>query len=220
MQAESRQEETELVAFIDESRKPARNPATGGISRFGEHYVVAAAVVLRGDIAEVRSQLQEIQLKVGYPLHYQDLSPSRQARALELVGEITDWDGYLFETDRALPSANYSEHHVRAKIIERAFGYLDNEVGVSHAILETRGLEGSGFSHLNQKDHDVLRRLQRQETISPEFQIDHSDKSEGILQISDLLAGSRTDWLCAKRPDQFPLISHRIRSIESVFSNP
>ena len=220
MQAESRQEESDLVAFIDESRKPVRNPATGDISGLGEYYVVAAAVVLRGDIAKIRNQLQEIRMKVGYPLHYQELSPTRQAKALERVGEITDWDGYLFETDRALPSVSYSEHHVRAKVIERTFGYLDNEVGVRHATLETRGLKGSSFGLLNQKDHDVLHRLQRREAISPDFKIDHFDKSEAILQICDLLAGSRTDWLCAKRPDQFPLISHRIRSIETVFSNP
>lgn len=212
--------ETELVSFIDESRKPVRDPATGRVAGSGEHYVVAAAVVLRGDVAEIRNQLQEVQLRVGHPLHYQELSPSRQAQALELVDEITDWDGYLFETDRALPSASYSEHHVRAKLIERAFGYLDNEVGVRHATLETRGSEGSNFSLLNQKDHDVLRRLQRWEAISTEFQIGHSDKSAGILQICDLLAGARTDLLCTKRPHQFPLISHRVRSIESVFSNP
>ncbi len=212
--------ETELVSFIDESRKPVRDPATGRVAGSGEHYVVAAAVVLRGDVAEIRNQLREVQLRVGHPLHYQDLSPTWQAKVLEHIDEIADWDGYLFETDRPLPATNYSEHHVRAKVIERAFTHLDNELGVRHAILETRGLAGTDFSSLDQKDHDVLHRLQRQEVISAGFQISHTDKSEAILQISDLLAGSRSDWLCGKSSDAFPRISHRIRSVESVFSNP
>ena len=106
---------TELIAFLDESRKPLRDPATRRLDTHGrKHYVVAAAVVIDGDSPNIRSWLKQIEAEGGYPLHYQDLSTARRVRALEAIDEIGGWDGYLYETARALPDAGHSEHHVRA----------------------------------------------------------------------------------------------------------
>lgn len=94
----------ELAAFLDESRKPIRNAATRRVAERGRHYyVVAAAVVLDGDVADIRSQLEQVGAEVGVQLHYRNLSVSRRAKALEAIDRIGGWDGYLFETARPLP---------------------------------------------------------------------------------------------------------------------
>ena len=129
---------TELVAFLDESRKPIRNPATRRVGDHGrKHYVVAAAVVIGGDISNIRSQLRQVEAGLGYPLHYRELSTARRVKALGAIDGIDGWDGYLYETARPLPDAGYSEHHVRAKVIEQALTHLSSQ-GVVEAVLETR----------------------------------------------------------------------------------
>lgn len=50
----------ELVAFVDEPRKPVRDEATGRVAGEGGHYVVAAAVVLRGDADDCRLALRDL----------------------------------------------------------------------------------------------------------------------------------------------------------------
>ena len=208
---------TELTAFLDESRKPIRNPATGRVDDLGRnHYVVAAAVVLDGDIPNIRRQLERIEAEIGYPLHYQDLSTARRVEVLEVIAGIDGWDGYLFETARALPDAHYSEHHVRAKLVADALTYLSSQ-GVVEAVLETRAGTNRRFLPLDDKDHDVVRRLQRQEAIPDSFRISHDDKTEAILQIADLPAGARSDWLCDVNREAHARIGHRVRAIRTVF---
>ena len=126
---------TELIAFLDESRKPIRNPKTRRVGEPGRYYyVVAAAVVIDGDIPNIRSQLGRVEAGLGYPLHYRELSTARRVSALEAIDRIDGWDGYLYETARPLPGAGYSEHHVRAKIIAEAFTHLSSQ-GVVEAVL-------------------------------------------------------------------------------------
>jgi len=45
--ADSRDRPDDLIAFLDESRKPVRDGRTGRVSGRGDHYVVVAAVVWR-----------------------------------------------------------------------------------------------------------------------------------------------------------------------------
>ncbi|MCQ3805561.1 MAG: DUF3800 domain-containing protein [Acidimicrobiia bacterium] len=183
------------MAFLDESRKPLRDSATRRLDTHGrKHYVVAAAVVIDGDSPNIRSRLKQIEAEGGYPLHYQDLSTARRVKALEAIDGIDGWDGYLYETARGLPDAGHSEHHVRAKVIERALTHLSSE-GVVKATLETRAGTNRRFLPLDNKDHDVMRRLQRQQAIPGSFRISHNDKTEAILQIADLLAGAHSDAL-------------------------
>lgn len=140
---------TELIAFPDESRKPTRNPATGRVDSRGlRHYVVAAAAVINGDIPNIRRQLRQVEDRLGYPLHYRNLSTTRRMQTLE-ADHIDGWDGYLHETARALPDPSPSEHHVRAKTVTEAFTYLSSERaedtpnwhGIS-ADTASRGLKG------------------------------------------------------------------------------
>ena len=175
---------TEPIAFLDESRKPIRDPATGRVDDRGlRHYVVAAAVVIGGDSPNIRRQLERIKAEIGYPLHYQDLSTARRVEALEAIDGIDGWDGYLFETARPLSDAGHSEHHVRARLVAEALTYLSSQ-GVVEAVLETRAGTNWRFLPLDDKDHDVVRRLQRQETVPDSFRIRHDDKT-GLTEYLD-----------------------------------
>lgn len=210
---------TELIAFLDESRKPLRDPVTRRVDAHGrKHYVVAAAVVIDGDSPNLRRWLEQVESEVGYPLHYQDLSTARRVAALEAIDGIDGWDGYLYETARALPDAGYDEHHVRAKVIERALTHLSSE-GVVRATLETRAGTNRRFLPLDNKDHRVVRKLRRQKAIPDDFRISHSNKTETMLQIADLLAGARSDHLCGVNRETFWRISHRVRTTHKVFDD-
>ena len=208
--------DTELVAYLDESRKPMRNPATGRVDHRFHHYVVAAVVILDGESADIRHRLGRIGGRFGYPLHYRSLGPGSRIGALEGIEEINGWDGYIFETARALPDAHFKEHHVRAKIMEAAFVRLCSE-GIMRAVLETRSAPMQGFT-LDQKDHQVLNRLQRQKSVLAGFRISHADKTEAILQLPDLLAGSRSDWLCSVDRNPYARVSHRVLAPTPLFA--
>ncbi len=116
-----------------------------------------------------------------------------------------------------LPDARYSEHHVRAKVIAEALTHLGSE-GVVEAVLETRAGTNKDFQPLDNKDHQVLRKLQRQGAVPDSFRIRHDDKTEAILQIADLLAGARSDGLCGVNRETYYRISHRVRATRTVFS--
>ena len=207
---------TELTAFLDESRKPIRNPATGRVAnQKGYYYVVAAAVVLDGDAAHIRHQLGLVRTDIGVDLHYRNLSMTRRTAALEAIDQIDGWDCYLFETARPLSDTHYSEHHIRSKIIGEAFTHLSSE-GVAEAVLETRAGTKQAFQPLDNKDHRVLRKLQRQGAVPYSFRIRHQDKTEPILQIADLLAGARSDERCDVDRETYYRISHRIRTTRTV----
>lgn len=208
---------TELVAFLDESVKPMRDPATAAVSRTGRHYVLAAAVVLDGDIDELRGSLDRITASIGRQLHYRDLSRQHRVRSLEAVAAIEGWEGYVFETARPFLARNLSEHHVRATLVGNAFEFLSLSRGVARAVIETRSHPTAGFVTLDQKDHDVLHRLRRREEIAGAFEICHATKAEPILQMADLLAGARSDWLCGVDRDPYSVITHKIRSTRTVF---
>jgi len=129
----------DLVAYLDESRKPVRDLATGRVAGRGEHYVVAAAVVIDGDLGAIRAEITDIETRLRYRLHYADLrGRERKTAVLTALDEVDGWDAYVFETRRPLPTRNFSEHHVRAKILAVAFTLLGNDVGTSRVVLETR----------------------------------------------------------------------------------
>ena len=165
----------------------------------------------------MRRSLNQISVEIGHPLHYRELSRRRRIQALEAIAAITDWEGYIFETARPVLARNLSEHHVRAKLIGDAFAYLSLSRGVARAVLETRSHPAAGFVALDQKDHDVLRRLRRRDEIAGDFEITHASKAEPILQIADLLAGTRSDWLCGVNREPHGIIAHRVRSTRSSF---
>lgn len=209
---------SDLVAFIDESKKPMRDPATGRVAERGEHYVVAAAVVIDGD-NDIRAAVADIEQRLGYRLHYADLrSRERRLAAVIELERVAGWDGYLFETARPLPSRHHSEHHIRAKTLTSAFAILGVDGGVTRIILETRATPSRGFTQLDQKDHEVLQKLLTRKTVPADLRISHTDKSEPLLAIADILAGARSDFLCLADQEAYPLIAHRVLRIEQLFT--
>ena len=173
--------------------------------------------VPHGDSSNIRRQLERVESEIGIELHYRDLSTARRTEALEAIDRIDGWYGYMFETARALP-AHYNEHHVRAKVIAEALTHLSSE-GVVEAVLETRAGPKKDFQPLDNKDHQVLRKLQRQGAVPDSFRIRHDDKTEAILQIADLLAGARSDDLCGVNRETYYRISHRVRATRTVFDD-
>ncbi len=209
---------TDLIAFLDESKKPVRDPATGRPSGRGDHYVVAAAIVIEGD-TDIRTAINEVERRLGFPLHYADLrSRGRRLAAIAELERIGGWEGYLFETARPLPVRRYSEHHIRAKTLEAAFTALHEVGGVSRIVLETRATPAKGFLELDEKDHAVLQRLLSREVVPGDFTIAHADKTERMLAIADVLAGARSDYLCFADQEAYPLIAHRVRSVKTLFA--
>jgi hypothetical protein len=205
----------ELVAFIDESMKPLRDRATGKPTS-NAFYVVAAAIVLEGDLSCIRAELAEIEKQFGCPIHYGDLGHDRRVEAAEAIVSIAGWDGYLFETSHALSPRHHKEKYVRNKAMKEAFSYLGSEEGVSQAVLETRADPKKGFLALDQDDHEVLQKLLARKEVPSDFRISHQSKSEPVLQLADVLAGARSDFLCGVNQDVYPRIAHRVRSTRKV----
>ena len=208
---------TNLVAFIDESKKPVRDPATGRVAGTGDHYVVAAAVVLSGDLDDVRGALVAATQALGFPFHYADLrSRSRRLAALDAILAIDAWDAFLFETARPMSPRHNSEHHLRSKTLAAALRHLSTEVGTSRVVLETRAHPGRGLDQLDRKDHQVLQRLISLGEVAHGLSLGHVDKAEPVLQVSDVLAGVRTDHLCSVDRELYARVAHRVQKIVTV----
>lgn len=207
---------TQIVGYLDESMKPVRDAKSGKVigSNPRYHYVVAAVVLLEEDTDSVRGSLVDIRTRLGFPLHYADLrSQQRRQDAIEAIDSLSEWDVYMFETEEPFRG---SEHHVRAKILESAFMHLRNSEKVQHLVLETRSHPDGGFEKLNENDHRVLRKLINKKEVSADFRISHDGKSESLLQIPDIIAGARSDHLCAVDREAYAMVSHRVRDIKSV----
>lgn len=207
---------TDLIGFIDESRKPMRDRRTGRVLAAANHYVVAAGVVLAGDLQPIRLQLAKLETDLGFPLHYSDMSRERRRRVAQSVSAIGGWDGYLFETARPLPRRHYSEHFVRSKVVGAAFECLSSDVEVTVATLETRNHPSKGLYQLDEKDHQVLQSLVSEKRVASGFRITHTDKSERVLALADILAGARTDYLCGVDVEPFAILTHLVRRTVKV----
>lgn len=197
----------DLTAYIDESCKPVRDRKSRRAST-QQHYVAASAIILNGDEQRLRADLDALQHAIDAPLHYYQLSTTKRIEVAKRLADIDGWEGGTFET--GLPyGPSTSEHHARAKVIGAALTVLPTK-GATHVVLEARGVANVGFGKLNQKDHDVLRKLQHQKQVPRELRIEHRTKDELILAIADFVAGARTDHLCGVTDQPHALLAHRI----------
>lgn len=152
-------DDAKLLAFVDESCKPVRDPSTGRALADGYRYVLTCAVVFEADIAAVRHDLLNLEAGLGRPLHYREMGRDAREAALKHVATLDTWDGALFETSQAVLRQRQSEHHVRAKLLERALISLSEKFGVVEIVMESRSKLQLGPGQLDQKDHQVLRKL-------------------------------------------------------------
>ncbi len=204
----------DLIAFIDESKRPIRNRRTGKADTTQWHYVLAAVVIMRTDLDNVRRKILQIEADLNYELHYHEMkSHTRRRNAIDAIGEITEWESYITETNKPIkPGADY-EHGARASQLRSCFSYL-HSLEIKNLVLETRAMP-NGNQTLDAKDASVLEKLRHQTDIDNNFRLDHVTKNETILKIADLLASSRTDMLCAKDESIYPRIGHRATIIKS-----
>jgi len=212
-------DETTLVAFIDESRKPARDRRTGRVAPEGQHYAVASAVILAGDADPIRAALVDIAGEVtgGNRLRWSDLSAARRRRVLAGVLTIDAWEGRLYETGEGVLTSRTPDVRVRAYALGAAFDHLSTEVGVLHAVLETRSQPILGFTTHDEQDRSLLVSRRQKGVTAADFTIEHLGKEEPLLWLADVLAGMRTDYLCWADRELYPIISHRVASEVTVW---
>lgn len=208
-------DDLDVVAFLDESRKPIRDPQSGRPVASELHYAVAAAMLFRGDLESLRADLVSIARNVGGSLHYADLGPGRRIAALTALGELDGWEGLIYET--AVPlSHRIPERRTRARLLGVAFPDLLNRHEVHTITLETRASPQRGFSQLDQHDHSTWQSLVDQGLVPRRRVLTHGDKSEPLLWVADLMAGARTDHLCAVNRGNYAIISHRVTASTPV----
>jgi hypothetical protein len=209
--------ETDLVAYLDESKKPVRDESTGKVLPTHEYYVVAAAIVLSGEAHEVRAALATAVDRLRYRLHYREFrSVQRRAEALDAIAAIDGWEAYIFETAKPMSNRHNSEHHLRSKTLGTAFNVLSTEVGVNDVVLESRAHLARGFTSLDRNDNSVLKSLRDDGVVPPELSIRHADKAESLFQLPDLVAGARTDHLCGVDRQFYARIANRVRLVTAV----
>lgn len=208
-------DELEILAFLDESNKPVRDPATGKVANTGNRYVVAAAVVLRGDAEPIRNELRALRDRIGYDLHYSDLGRKSRTQVLIGLSEIDGWEGIIYQSAQAVPPLQ-PDQRTRARIQRAAFQDLTSLRGVTRIVVETRATTRRGFRKLDMHDEATWDSLRKQGLVPLSGEMEHGDKTEPLLWISDLLAGARTDELCRTERGFYALVSHRVRKVVSV----
>ena len=204
-----------MTGFVDESMKPVRGMATKG-SKGQSYYVVASAVVLTGDISETRKGVLDLRESLGYELHYNDKLLEGRIAMVEGILGLQSWDCYLFETATSFKISKGIERRVRSRALREAFRTLGKDVGLESLVLETRSNpKKNDFTH-DRRDHADLQKLQSRKEVPSTFKISHGDKTEPILWIADVLAGARSDHLCGRFKEIYPLLSHRVTDIIAV----
>lgn len=208
----------ELVAFVDESRKPVRDERTGAVAGSGDHYVVAAAVVMTGDVQSCREEVAAVAAahNGARPLRWKDLGKQRRRDVVMSLIDLDHWDALLYETKRPVSPRNLTDARVRALILRNALEDLSIVRGVVHATLETRSQPSKGFTTHDRRDNDVLQSLLSRGDVDPDFRISHDGKAESLLWIADAVAGARTDFKCGVDREMYSLMAHRIQAIVSV----
>jgi hypothetical protein len=211
--------ETSLVAYLDESRKPVRDRRTGRVAQEGQHYAVAAAVMFAGDADHVREALVAIAVEAtgGHRLRWYDLGVTKRRTVVEGVLAIDSWEGRLYETGEGVLTSRTPDLRVRSYAVGTAFDHLSTEVGVAHAVLETRSQPVQGFITHDEQDRNLLVSRKQRGTTADGFTIEHQGKSESLLWLADILAGIRTDYLCWADRGTYPIVAHRVVSQVTVW---
>ena len=216
--AESLNHPCDLIAFLDESRKPVRDGRTGRVSGQGDHYVVVAAVVLAADADDCRSLIRaaatdaEATRKPRWKL----MSPTRRRMAVARLTELDHWDAIAYETAQPIRNRRVSDAKARSLILRRAFADLHWQRGVRRATLETRSKPSEGFVTHDRRDHQVLESLLSEHEVDSSFRITHAGKEEPLLWLADVPTDTRSDFLCGVDRELWSLMAHRVSAVVQV----
>lgn len=204
-----------LRAFLDESRKPIRDGATGSVSPWGDHYVISASVVLEGMVDESRQYLKALRRQLGFPFHFSELGERRRHLVIEGLMSLDSWEGYVYESSQPLRRST-PERRMRDRILRVAFQDLALGSEVREFTLESRATPKRGQWTLNRHDHSTFAKVMAKGLVPRGSSISHATKSEPILWIADVIASCRSDYLCGRDRSVFPLLAHRVRRIHGV----
>lgn len=204
-----------IHAFLDESRKPLRDGATGGVATWGDHYVIGAATLLEGSLDESRAWLQGLRTDLGFRFHFSELALSRRILVIEGLLSLESWDGFLYESAKPL-SRSIPERRMRDRILQVAFKDLANECGVHAFTLESRATPQRGQWALDRHDHSTFAKLTSRRQLPEEAALTHATKSEPMLWIADVIASCRSDYLCGRERSLFPMLAHRLIRIKGA----
>jgi hypothetical protein len=138
-----------------------------------------------------------------------------RTQALIGLGEIGGWEGIIYQSAQAVPALQ-PDQRTRARIQRAAFQDLTSLSGVTRIVVETRATARRGFRTLDMHDEATWDSLRKQGLVPLGGELEHGDKTEPLLWIADLLAGSRTDELCRADRGFYTLISHRVQKVVSV----
>lgn len=187
---------SDVVGFLDESRKPVRLAHIDGTTQVHSQsfYAVAAALVPVDRMKELREGLRKVSQAAPKALHYADLTRRRRVRALELLVELPHWHALAVETDTPVKIRN--DRLVRGAVLSAALQHLHDVSGVTHLTLETRSDPRGGFARLDHDDVLLVDALRQRGILHRPLTIRHSTKVESLLAIADLVVGARTDSIC------------------------
>ncbi len=207
--------EVRLRAFLDESRKPLRDGATGGVLPWGDHYVVGAVTCLEGSLDDSRIRLKQLRQDLGFDLHFSELGAARKRAVISGLLALDMWDGFIFES--AAPAHRSTpDRRLRDRILRVAVGVLVNEASVEWITMESRSNPQGSRRTLDMRDHSTISGLMSRGVIPRDLILRHSTKREPMLWISDVIASCRSDYICGRDRATFPLLAHRIRGTHGV----
>lgn len=203
----------DLVAFVDESRKPVRHVGRQlGASRGSSFYAVSAVILLRDDVDGVRRKLRDLAGLTPHGLHYRKLASAVRRDCVYDINTMTEWDAIVVETNRAVPVRN--DRQIRAAVLQSAFTTLWRVHGVREVVLESRAMITGQFARLDRDDELVAAHLRTVRVLPDDFDIAHGSKSDPALGLADLVVGARTDHLCGVDYGPWSLIAHRVRTLQ------
>jgi len=169
---------TGMHAFVDESLRAAGD----GL------YMVAAVVVVDGDIEASRRAAQNVLLARQRRFHWRNESERQRLRMLEVISTL---DATALAYSRALRGER--QERARALCIERMLWDL-REMGVSEVVFESRGRG-------NNKDARTIANAQRAgvaaKTMRYRFE---RPEEEPMLWIPDAVAGAASAQVTGETP--------------------
>lgn len=180
---------TELIAFVDESKKPARDPLTGKALP-QSWYAMAAVIVLAGQANDLRARLVEMGGAHRSGLHYSQMTNAARRTALRRINEFTDWDAQVVEIERPIQIRH--ETTVRRAVLAALLRLVVDKHGATSVVIESRSRRATTDT-LDLEDRTLLTELIRLRKAPQTLALAHARKDAPLLWLPDLIVGARTD---------------------------
>lgn len=207
-------EPTDIIGFLDESRRPIRLADKDGNikARRQSLYAVAAALVQQDQAQPLREGIQRIAASIPTPLHYADLTNRRRLAVLEHLMALPGWEAVIVETDTPVRIRN--DRTVRGAVLSAVFRQLHDRHQITRLMIETRTDPLDPTARLDHDDVLLADILYRRGELQMAPAITHGTKSEPLLALPDLLVGARTACICAVDDAFWSIVAARAHVIQ------